>query len=193
MRVEIAVELEESSERLELPWENPGQGTRYFDLREDPRAIARVEPARRNVPLRAFLVAVNSDDSFFASARAKTWKTQDESASAVEPFEFAFQVDLVFALEQFNFERGHFENVARQLEQLLARDTPGDAMRSRLCVRACHFRASGRWGFCLACQLFARGASAEQAELRWGLVLARLQQALLFVSRVVRQQIAQVS
>ncbi len=54
-------------------------------------------------------------------------------------------------------------------------------------------RAAGRTGYGLRIQLSARGVTPQQAELRWGFGLARIQQALLFVSRTIRQQIAQVS
>jgi hypothetical protein len=40
-------------------------------------------------------------------------------------------------------------------------------------------------------RLAAKGNTPEQAVLRWGLGLAHLQQALLFTSRHLRQQIAQ--
>jgi hypothetical protein len=43
-------------------------------------------------------------------------------------------------------------------------------------------------GAVLRIRLEARGSSAEQARLRWGLGLAHVQQALLFTSRYLRQQ-----
>jgi hypothetical protein len=42
-------------------------------------------------------------------------------------------------------------------------------------------------------RLLAKGDSAEQAALRWGLGLAHLQQALLFTSRHLRQHLKQFS
>jgi hypothetical protein len=41
--------------------------------------------------------------------------------------------------------------------------------------------------------LVGRGGTLEQAELRWGLGVAHLQQALLFLSRAVRQQKARAN
>jgi hypothetical protein len=43
----------------------------------------------------------------------------------------------------------------------------------------------------LCIRLIAFGDSSEQAGLRWALGLAHLQQALLFTSRLLRQQVKQ--
>jgi len=64
-------------------------------------------------------------------------------------------------------------------EDLLERDS-GDAIRAVLRIGTCDFPAQNRRGFCLSIRLVAQGVSAEQAEMRCGLGLARLQQALLF-------------
>jgi len=40
-------------------------------------------------------------------------------------------------------------------------------------------------------RLEAQGTSGDQAKLRWGLALVHLQQALLFTSRYLRQQMSQ--
>lgn len=191
MHVQVAIEPAEAGKALEIPWESPGPETRYFDLREDPRAIAHIEAARRHPPLGNFLVAVNSDDSVFSTAGCKTWAEQH--VLGVEPCEFASRVDLVFAPEPFNTDRSRYHGLTQRLQVLLTRETSPDALHSELCVCPCRFRTSGRQGFCLRILLRARGATPQQAELRWGLGLARIQQALLFTSRLIRQQIAQAS
>ncbi len=193
MRVEIVSAPTEAGETLEIPWESADPERRYFDLRDDPRGIAQITEARRHSPLRNFLVAVNSDDSLFATARCKTWQMQGDPASGADACEFSSGLDLIFAPQPLNFERSHHELLARRLEELLTRDTAPDALRSELRVLLCRFRAHERAGYCLRFELHARGATPEQAELRWGLGLARVQQALLFASRMLRQQIAQAS
>lgn len=205
MRVEVAFELGEASEKLEIPWETSDPDIRYFDLREDAKSIERLEAARRYPPLRNFLTVVNSADSLFATARCKAWLTQQDPVpgtpsgataapgTGLEPSEFASQVDLVFTPEQFNFNRSQYASLTGRLVELLTRESAPDALRVALRVRACHFRAPGRWGFFLAVFLHAHGATPEQAELRWGLGLARVQQALLFTSRILRQKIARTS
>ncbi len=193
MRVQVSFEPTEAGEKLEIPWESPEPEVRYFDLREDPRAIARVIAARQHPPLRSFLAAVNSEDSVFSTARCKVWLEQHGSASGTEPCEFASRIDLVFAPEAFNFDRGRYDSLTQRLEELLTRETSPDALRTELRVRPCRFGAASGLGFCLRILLRARGATPEQAELHWGLGLARIQQALLFISRLIRQQIAQAS
>ena len=193
MRVEVVFELDESSEKLDIPWEGPDPATGYFDLRENPQAIERLEVARQHPPLRSFLATVNSADSLFSTVRCKAWPQPEDSASEKEPCEFASRVDIVFAAESFNFERRHYDDLVRRLQELLTRDATPDYLRAALRVHLCRFRTLARWGFCLRITLYARGATAEQAELRWGLGLARVQQALLFVSRILRQHMAQVS
>jgi hypothetical protein len=55
------------------------------------------------------------------------------------------------------------------------------------------FQESGRAGYALRFILTGYGGTPAQAELRWGLGVAHLQQALLFLSRAVRQQQAQAN
>ena len=81
---------------------------------------------------------------------------------------------------------------ASGLKELLERDT-ADTVRAVLRISPCDFTAENRRGFCLSIRLVAEGSSAQQAELRWGLGLARIQQALLFRSRALKQQIANES
>lgn len=190
MRVEVAFQIGDSDERLAVPWESREGEVGYLDLRDDPRALAQMEPARRHRPLRDFLAAVNSADSVFSTARCKTWLGSRNPPGEAGASEFASRIDLFFALEDFNLERSRYEDLARRLLELLARD-PGDALSARLCLHHCCFRAHSAPGYALRIFLYARGVTPGQAELRWGLGLARLQQALLFISRVVRQHLAQ--
>jgi hypothetical protein len=44
--------------------------------------------------------------------------------------------------------------------------------------------------FALFVELVSQGASTEQAELRWGLGVAHLQQAVLFSARLLRKQLS---
>lgn len=197
MRVEVASEPEESSDQLEIPWESTDPENCYLDLRENSGGLDRLEAAQRHRPLKSFLAAVNSADSFFSTVRCKAWLREDDPASgaisSADPCEFASRVDLVFASEPLNLERSHYEGLTRHLQELLTRDAAPDVLRAELRVCPCRFRALGRSGFYLRILLYARGATPEQAELRWGLGLARIQQALLFSSRVLRQQHGQAS
>ncbi|HJY86890.1 MAG TPA: hypothetical protein VKE24_08640, partial [Candidatus Acidoferrales bacterium] len=113
MRVEVAFEAEEHTGLLQIPWQAAEPDNCYFDLRENPEAIDRLEPARQHRPLRGFLTALNSADSVFATARSKIYPASAEGAG--EPCEFASRVDLIFAAEPFNFERSRYEELAHRL------------------------------------------------------------------------------
>ena len=188
MQVEMHWEVEGSEEPIEVPWENPARGTQYLDLRSEPAAISQIEAARRQRPLQTFLAALNGADSVFSTVRASVWLAPETPTDA-ELNEFVSRVDLMFAAEELNLDRGHYEGLVQRLVELLTRDA-GDTLSVRLAVRRCFFRETNRQGYALAMFLTARGETPGQAELRWGLGLVRLQQALLFLSRVVRQHLA---
>jgi hypothetical protein len=182
MRVEIVDDTEGRGPATAFP-----SAENYVDLRENPNAIERIALARQHLPLRNFLTAVNGADSFFASISCSTQADSPATVSAGEAYEFASQASLVFAESSINFERDSFRDLSAGLKELLERDS-GDAIRAVLRISPCDFRSESRRGFCLSVRLVAHGASAEHAELRWGLGLARVQQALLFCARALRQQ-----
>lgn len=186
MRVEERWELDDEDEAVEIPWENRARGTRYFNLRDEPAAIAEIEPARRQRPLHNLLIALNSADSLFRTVRAQVW-LEPEAAAGQDASAFASRLDVVFGDERMNFDRAPYLMLLEGLADLLTRDS-GDTLHAWLTVRRCRFSESGREGYSLATFLTAQGETPGQAELRWGLGLARVQQALMFLSRVIRQQ-----
>jgi hypothetical protein len=97
---------------------------------------------------------------------------------------------IVFAEPSLNWQRKAYVDLSSGLKELLERDT-ADTVRAALRISSCDFTAFNRVGFCLSIRLVAEGGSAQQAELRWGLGLARVQQALLFRSRALKQPIAE--
>jgi len=189
MRVQVSLELSSSDEQIEIPWKSADPAAGYMDLRESPAGLAGIEAARRHRPLHNLLAALNSADSVFSSVRSKAWLNPDDPQGGREPSEFASRVEVVFAADELNFGRTQYEDLAQRLLELLTRDS-GDALRARLCVRRCQFHGPGREGFGLTIFLYARGETPGQAELRWGLGVARVQQALLFLSRVIRHHLA---
>ena len=94
----------------------------------------------------------------------------------------------MFAASSLNFDRANYTEIAASLKELLERDS-ADSIRGMLRISPCDFPEQNRRGFCLEIRLVARGDSAKQAEVRWGLGLARVQQALLFRARALGQQI----
>ena len=191
MRVEIRAEVGEATEKFEVPWQDDAKGVRFFDLRSSPSDIEKIEAARQHRPLANFLSAVNSGDSLFISLCAQTGL--ERRASPEEPCLFSTRVVLAFANPPMNFEHESYGKLLEGLEGLLAKGGGSESLRIELALHPCRYNDSARWGTCLAVLLQASGRTDEQAVLRWGLGLAHVQQALLFSSRVLRQERAQRS
>ncbi|MCL4522328.1 MAG: hypothetical protein M1453_14730 [Acidobacteria bacterium] len=181
--MKLRLELDAEAAGLKIP-------AGVLDLRANPGAIEQIEPARRHKPLRGLLVALNSAESVFASVACKTWTTEKSGAESAE---FGSRVDICFSVQQHNFERSNYESLGTGLRELLEREGGGDALEAEVCVLRCTYQESHGEGFALRLILTGRGETPAQAELRWGLGVAHLQQALLYLSRAVRQQQAQAN
>jgi hypothetical protein len=184
MRIEYVDDTEDQGPELTFP---PKEN--YLDLHENPHAVDRIAAARRYLPLRNFLTVLNGAESLFATVGATTKSDSPAAVSAGGNHEFASETSLVFAEPSFNFERERFVKIRSGLKELLEREK-GDAVRAVLRISVCDFPARKRCGFCLVIRLVAQGDSAQQAELRWGLGLARVQQALLFRARTLKGNVA---
>ncbi len=182
MRVEIVEDSEGPGPAFTFP---PSQD--YVELRENPRSVERISAARQYLPLRNFLAVVNGEESPFTTANAIVKCDSPAAVSSGKTYEFASQVRVVFTELFLNSERERYIELCSSLKDLLERD-PGNTTRAVLRISACEFPAESRRGFCLGIRLVAGGDSAQQAELRWGLGLARVQQALLFRARAMKQQ-----
>lgn len=158
-------------------------GPEWLDLREEPAAVERIDAARQHPSLRSLLLNLNAEESPFATFGCKVWAAT-ESAGA-EPSVFASRIDLLLAHRPAERDGAQYEDLANELAKLLDRE-PGDALRVEVHISPAQF-VGGRQGFCLRLILFARAVTQEQARLRWSLGLARVQQALLFLARAIRQ------
>ena len=134
MRVDAALQLD-PAEQLDLPWQS-AKG-HYLDLRGNARSIYQVEPARQHPPLGRFLATVNSEDSVFATAACGA-HAESHSDNA-GPHRFSSRVALVFARDDFNFDRVHYEGLIGQLERLLVADSSDEALAARLRIGTCRF------------------------------------------------------
>ena len=186
MRVEAVNSLGVSGGTIAVPWSG-ADGDKYLDLRGNPAAIAQIAAAREYSPLMTFLTAVNGAGSLFATVRAKVWDEANTQAGA--EFTFSSRIDLIFAKSEFNFIPERFEDVVQRLVTVWMRDASGDTLSVRLEILPCAYGAAKTEGASLRLILSARSASAEQARVRWGLGIVRVQQALLFVSRAMRQKL----
>jgi len=154
-----------------------------LDLHEDPGAIERIDVARQYPALRGVLLNLNADESPFSTLACKVW-VATEAASA-ETTEFASRIDLAVSHGAQELGQAQYQDLANRLAALLEPE-PGDALRVELQIWPAEF-AGRRPGFCLRLLLFSRGVGRQQAQLRWNLGLARVQQALLFLARAIRQ------
>ena len=154
-----------------------------LDLREEPGAIERIDVARQHPALRGLLLNLNADESPFSTFGCKVWAATE--GTGVEPEVFASRIGLVVWQGAEELGQAQYEDLANRLAELLERE-PGDALRVELQVSPAQFDG-GRQGFCLRLLLFAGGAAPEQGRLRWSLGIARVQQALLFLARAIRQ------
>jgi len=186
MRVEVSSATDEPGEEQEIPWQDPARGTRFVDLRENPAAIETIEPARENRALAGFLATINSADSLFLTARARVWvENRPASEGACV---FAGRVTFAFAETPPNFDRAAFTHLLEKLRGLLTATETSQALCVRLALHACRYGGQAGRGFCASVLLEAKGESEGQAKLRWTLGLAHVQQALLFSSRMLRQE-----
>ena len=158
-----------------------------------PKRTAKAEAASdaaATLAIKNFVAALQSDDSLFALLEPLEGPARDGESS-----ERVFFGDVVVGFKQEDFSRQRslqFLLVEKMIE-LLNDAGSKDTLEAKLCLTSQH-PATGEGGqkqHSLCVRLLAKGDSAEQAALRWGLGLAHLQQALLFTSRHLRQHLKQ--
>lgn len=144
----------------------------------------RADTAVGELPVfRGFLASLGDEQSPFSIVGYKLWSADNSLES--EPIVFASRVDLTISNGAQALDRLQYMDFAAGLAKLLDRE-PGDALRVELQISSLRF-PEGRQGLCLGVVLVARGAGRDQAQLRWSLGLTRVQQALLFEARALRQ------
>jgi hypothetical protein len=179
VRVELQPDSAAPSKRNVFP---PAHN--YVDLRKHPQAILQVPAAEANPPLGRFLEIINGAESLFVSFGAAAGDAAAQPGTAA-PAGFGSSVILVFADPTLNHQRDRYEHLAIQLSGLLLRES-AEALTCELALAGCEFTAESKPGYCLRIALLARGDTTDQARVRWGLGLARVQQALLYCSRQIR-------
>lgn len=187
MRVEAANLLSEKTARIEFPWKDAGG--EYLDLHENPGAITQIEAARENPPFARMLLELNEEGSLFRTIRAKVWPTITSASQPGAENSFQSRMDLIFARDSFNAMPERFDDAVHRLVGLWMKDSSADTLVARLEILPCSYKESARNGAALRITLTAKGSTADQARTRWGLGLVRLQQALLFVSREMKQKL----
>jgi hypothetical protein len=133
--------------------------------------------------VKSFLSAIDSEDSLFRAEGGQLRLSSTETESVV-----AGTMCVRFRDEKLINSRGAHFSLIEKLSGLLKQAGSADTLRILLALETA--RAGAKPEFVVNCCLEARGSSPEQAALRWGLGIAHVQQALLFVSRVLRQELA---
>src|SRR2546430_7049554 len=140
---------------------------------------AAVERAQRN-----FATALESDDSLFVAESSGVALTSD-AGNAEKVCRGA--IALRFREESHAESRRLYFSLIEKLAELLRGAGSTETLAARLCLVPGSGKES-KAGFVLRIRLEAKGSSAEQAGLRWGLGLAPIPQALVFLSVYLRQQ-----
>jgi hypothetical protein len=145
-------------------------------------------PAPENRALQAFLAAVNAEDSLFRVTACSPEEAQPSAAAELHPY--AQSVLLCFSEDALNRKRGLYFTLIERLAKLLQEAGSSDSLEVRLGLTGPPESGSRTQEHKLVIELVSRGASAEQAQLRWGLGIVHIQQALLFSSRLLRKDLS---
>jgi hypothetical protein len=146
---------------------------------DEPKA-AGADDAGTERALKSFFAAVESDDSLFSCEPPRIWieDSRDASRAVLCSADFVLR----FRDARLSGDRGLHFALIEKLVELLKTAGSAESLAARICLES---------HFALRLRLEAQGSSREQASLRWGLGVAHVQQALLFTSRYLRQQIGQ--
>lgn len=152
-----------------------------------------VDDAGAERALRSFFAAIESDDSLFTceapGARIAGGALGGTGTAGAALCSGDFVLRFRGASLGGN-RRLHF-SLVEKLVELLKADGSAGWLAAHICLASDSGAEGQPAGFALRLRLAAQGSSAEQAGLRWGLGVAHVQQALLFTSRYLRQQIGQ--
>jgi hypothetical protein len=153
--------------------------------------------AAAGLAIRSFLAAIESGDSLFCVAQPLAEPSADEGAGGRVYFG-----DIVLEFREAENSRNrnlHFILMEKLIE-LLKEAGSQESLEATLCLTSGSISIStpgnpvkpNQKELALWMRLAAKGESAEQAAMRWGLGLAHIQQALLFTSRLLRMHLAQM-
>jgi hypothetical protein len=144
--------------------------------------------AAASLALKNFLAALENEDSLFNLLEPLRGPAGEELGTEST---LSGEVVLAFKGRDLADQKNlHFLLVGKLIE-LLKKEGSQDTLEAKICVTEGIRDREDSKGNAVCIQLTARGQSMAQAMLRWGLGLAHLQQALLFMSRYLRQRVAQ--
>lgn len=156
----------------------------------DP-AGALAPDAAASLAIKNFLGAIDSEDSLFCMAQPLTGPAADDSANGRV---YSGDIVLEFREAQLSRQRSLHFLLVEKLAELLKEVGSQESLAATICLTKASISVDtlgsdekgSQKELALWIRLAAKGESAEQAVLRWGLGLAHVQQALLFTSRQLR-------
>jgi len=138
--------------------------------------------------LKNFATAIAGEDSLFVLLEPLSDPTP---VGSDRPRECSADVVLGFQPPELARQRSVYFSLLEKLIELLKEAGSAETLGAEICLLSETRDLPGSPQIALCVRLIAFGDSPEQARLRWGLGLAHLQQALLFTSRFLRQQVKQ--
>lgn len=149
-------------------------------------AAANAPDAGTSLALKNFATAMAGEDSLLVLLEPLLGPTP---AGTDRPREVSADVVLGFQQLELARQRTLYFLLLEKLIELLKEAGSPEMLGAKLCLLAETRDVPSLPQTALCIRLIAVGDSPEQATLRWGLGLAHLQQALLFTSRLLRQQV----
>jgi hypothetical protein len=143
-----------------------------------------------SLAIKNFLGAIESDDSMFSLSEPMSGPSAEEPPGGRV---YAADIILEFRQSELGRQRSLHFLLLEKLIELLKEAGSQESLEATLCLTSRKQESSNQKTHALWVRLAAKGESAEQAALRWGLGLSHLQQALLFTSRHLRLHMAQAS
>lgn len=160
-----------------------------------PNRTAKAEAtadAAATLAIKNFVAALQSDDSLFLLLEPMEGPARDGESSEKTLFG---DIVVGFRKRELSRQRDLQFRLVEKILELLKEAGSKETLEAKLCLTSQDAveGGSGEKQHALSVRLLAKGDSAEQAALRWGLGLAHLQQALLFTSRHLRQHLKQAN
>jgi hypothetical protein len=151
-----------------------------------------------SLAIKSFLAVIESDDSLFRVSQPLEGPAPEESSSGQI---CSGDVVIEFRQAEHSSHRSLHFLLVEKLIELLKEAGSADTLEATLCLTSGSILVSHsgteekpmQKQLAIGIRLTAKGESAEQAALRWGLGLAHIQQALLFTSRYLRMHMAQAN
>jgi hypothetical protein len=141
-----------------------------------------------SLAIKNFQGAIASDDSMFSMLEPMSGPAVEESSGGRV---YAGDIVLEFRQAELGRQRSLHFLLLEKLVELLKEAGSQESLEATLCLTSRKQESLNQKTHALWVRLAAKGESAEQAALRWGLGLSHLQQALLFTSRHLRLHLAQ--